>query len=95
MQLEAADVLYSLLNSSSLAVPASAHADEVTISVDQGELRQDRYPIRTAPQWLGPLIEDILSAVKTVEIEINSSESLPLFPGSLKNSTKKNDNYSH
>lgn len=78
-QLEAADVLFDLLQSSSFAVPAQAHADEVTINVDQGELRQDRYSIRTAPQWLGPLIEDVLSTVKTVEIEINSTTDNPIF----------------
>ncbi|GJJ08484.1 hypothetical protein Clacol_002702 [Clathrus columnatus] len=78
-QIEAAGVLFDLLKSSSLATPAEAHADEVTIDVDQGELRQDRYPIRTAPQWLGPLIEDVLSAVKTVEIEINSTTDNPIF----------------
>jgi phenylalanine ammonia-lyase len=45
----------------------------VTIEEDQGELRQDRYPLRTSPQFLGPQIEDLLSSLKTVTIECNSS----------------------
>jgi phenylalanine ammonia-lyase len=43
-------------------------------------LRQDRYSLRTAPQFLGPQIEDILSALTTVTIECNSSTSLILLP---------------
>ena len=47
---------------------------EVSIDEDEGTLRQDRYPLRTAPQFLGPQIEDLLSAVETITIECNSSK---------------------
>jgi len=50
----------------------------VTIDEDQGELRQDRYPLRTAPQFIGPQIEDILTALNTVSIECNSTTDNPL-----------------
>lgn len=46
---------------------------EVTIDEDDGELRQDRYPLRTAPQFIGPQLEDILAALNTITIECNSS----------------------
>lgn len=41
---------------------------------DVGKLRQDRYAWRTSPQFLGPQIEDILSALGTVTQECNSSK---------------------
>jgi len=59
------------LEGSKLAV---GHEKDVCINEDQGELRQDRYTLRTAPQFLGPQIEDIISALNTVTIECNSSE---------------------
>ncbi|KAF8520821.1 L-Aspartase-like protein [Gautieria morchelliformis] len=78
-QIEASSTLHDLLISSSFASSAASHADQVTIAEDAGELRQDRYSLRTAPQWIGPLIEDVLSAVRTVEIECNSTTDNPLF----------------
>jgi hypothetical protein len=47
----------------------------MTIDEDDGELRQDRYPLRTAPQFIGPQLEDILAALNTITIECNSSTS--------------------
>ncbi|KAJ5663654.1 hypothetical protein N7507_004385 [Penicillium longicatenatum] len=41
-------------------------------------LRQDRYSIRTAPQWLGPILEDLSLAHQQVSIECNSATDNPL-----------------
>ncbi|KAL9597800.1 MAG: hypothetical protein Q9219_004927 [cf. Caloplaca sp. 3 TL-2023] len=50
-------------------------------AVDRAEsnsLCQDRYSIRTAPQWLGPQIEDLLLADKQISIELNSTTDNPV-----------------
>jgi phenylalanine ammonia-lyase len=67
---EVARTIWDLLKGSKLA---GGHEKDVTIEEDQGKLRQDRYTLRTAPQFLGPQIEDIISAFNTVTIECNSS----------------------
>ncbi|KAI0544051.1 phenylalanine and histidine ammonia-lyase [Xylaria curta] len=41
-------------------------------------LRQDRYSIRTAPQWLGPMLEDLILAHQQISIECNSATDNPL-----------------
>jgi len=40
--------------------------------------RQDRYSIRTAPQWIGPLLEDLVLAYNQVSTELNSVTDNPL-----------------
>jgi phenylalanine ammonia-lyase len=45
---------------------------------DAGDLRQDRYAIRTAAQWIGPQLEDLTLAHKQLEIELNSTTDNPL-----------------
>ncbi|KAI0302376.1 phenylalanine ammonia-lyase [Multifurca ochricompacta] len=77
-QVEAARTIWDLLKGSTLA---GGHEKDVTIEQDQGELRQDRYTLRTAPQFLGPQIEDIVSALNVVTIECNSTTDNPLFNG--------------
>ena len=79
-QVEAARTIWDLLKGSKLA---TGHEKDVTIEQDQGELRQDRYTLRTAPQFLGPQIEDIIAALNSVTIECNSStlSFFFLFPG--------------
>ena len=72
-QVEAAKNIYSLLEGSSLAV--TGDEKELLLDEDIGRLRQDRYPLRTAPQFLGPQIEDIASALASLTQEANSSES--------------------
>ena len=70
-QVEVAETIADLLEGSQFAVTAE---EEKHISVDIGELRQDRYPLRTSAQFLGPQVEDILSAFAAITIECNSSK---------------------
>jgi phenylalanine ammonia-lyase len=41
-------------------------------------LYQDRYSIRTVPQWLGPFVEDLLLAHQQISTELNSTTDNPL-----------------
>ncbi|KAL4874463.1 L-Aspartase-like protein [Aspergillus karnatakaensis] len=43
------------------------------------ELAQDRYPLRTASQWIGPHVENMALALSQVSIELNSTTDNPLF----------------
>ena len=70
-QVQVAETIADLLEGSHFAVTAE---EEKHISADIGELRQDRYPLRTSAQFLGPQVEDILSAFAAITIECNSSE---------------------
>lgn len=71
-QIEVARNIWNLLDGSTFA---QTHEEEVTIDRDGGVLRQDRYPLRTAPQFIGPQVEDLLHSLKTITIECNSSQS--------------------
>lgn len=51
-QIEAAGIMYGLLDGSMLA---ETEEEELSIAEDKGTLRQDRYPLRTAPQVCTPL----------------------------------------
>jgi len=73
VKIEAARTIWWLLQDSNFAV---SDEKEVTIDQDEGELRQDRYSLRTAPQFLGPQIEDILAALNSIQVECNSSTCL-------------------
>ncbi|KAF9058895.1 L-Aspartase-like protein [Rhodocollybia butyracea] len=42
------------------------------------QLRQDRYHIRCVPQWLGPFAESLQHAIKSVNIELNSTTDNPI-----------------
>ena len=69
-QIEAARNIYRLLEGSKLATDSGDHGE--------GSLRQDRYSIRTASQWIGPVLEDFLLANSQVTIECNSVTDNPL-----------------
>jgi histidine ammonia-lyase len=71
-QIEVAHTIRGLLDGSKFAY--TGEEKEKTIDEDVGTLRQDRYALRTSPQFLGPQLEDILLAVDTVTIECNSSQ---------------------
>ena len=69
-QVESAQNIWYLLEDSKFA---RLHEEEVGLKEDQYNLRQDRYSLRTAPQFIGPQIEDILSALAAITRECNSS----------------------
>ncbi|RDA95416.1 hypothetical protein CP533_5385 [Ophiocordyceps camponoti-saundersi (nom. inval.)] len=68
-QREAAANMTAFLCGSSLV---SAHAPKDT------ELAQDRYALRTAPQWIGPLLENLMLADEQVQTELNSTTDNPV-----------------
>ncbi|KAJ7644927.1 L-Aspartase-like protein [Roridomyces roridus] len=80
-QVECARNIWNLLEGSKLA---ETHEEEVSIYADKHSLRQDRYPIRTSPQFLGPQIEDIMAAMSAVTQECNSTTDNPLVDGETK-----------
>jgi phenylalanine ammonia-lyase len=41
-------------------------------------LIQDRYSLRSSPQWLSPILEDLLAAKRQVETELNSTSDNPV-----------------
>ncbi len=69
-QIEVAHNIHSFLADSKLATDSGDHGD--------GSLRQDRYSIRTAAQWVGPVVEDFLLANQQITIECNSVTDNPL-----------------
>lgn len=70
-QAEAARNIWGFLDASKLVLENDG--------LKPGSLRQDRYGIRTAPQWLGPVLEDLLLATRQVTSECNSVTDNPLF----------------
>ncbi|KAI0079300.1 phenylalanine ammonia-lyase [Panus rudis PR-1116 ss-1] len=77
-QVEVASNIHGLLSDAKFAVTVE---EEKHISDDMGELRQDRYPLRTSAQFLGPQVEDILAALQTVQLECNTTTDNPLIDG--------------
>ena len=71
-QIEAARNIQGFLMGSKMITTGDHH------SVDDGSLRQDRYSTRTAPQWLGPQLEDLMLAHKQLSVEINSTTDNPI-----------------
>ena len=69
-QIESARSIYCLLSGS--------HLVAVNDGSEEGSLRQDRYSIRTASQWLGPSLEDLSLANQQITTECNSVTDNPL-----------------
>ena len=73
-QVEVARNVLSFLNGSKLT-----RSEESDSKAGDGHLRQDRYALRTASQWIGPQLEDLILAREQLEVELNSTTDNPLF----------------
>ncbi|OTB18508.1 hypothetical protein K445DRAFT_309245 [Daldinia sp. EC12] len=72
-QIEVARNLYYFMSGSALARDVLQGKKR-----DSQDLAQDRYAVRSAPQWIGPQVEDLLLADRQISIELNSTCDNPL-----------------
>ncbi|KAF1815434.1 phenylalanine ammonia-lyase [Eremomyces bilateralis CBS 781.70] len=72
-QVEAASNILSFLEGSRLAMGVLTSKSMIVSG-----LAQDRYALRTASQWIGPLLEDLALATNQVRVELNATTDNPL-----------------
>ena len=72
-QLEVAETILSYLQGSQFVKDAHGKKDH-----SRPGLYQDRYGFRTAPQWIGPQLEDLVLANRQILVELNSTTDNPL-----------------
>jgi phenylalanine ammonia-lyase len=72
-QAEVAHNMSTFLSGSRLTRAIRASKDR-----NKEDLIQDRYSLRSAPQWLGPQLEDLMLADRQITTELNSTSDNPL-----------------
>lgn len=72
-QAEAARNILHFLSGSKICPSETA-----TSGLARTGIAQDRYALRTAPQWIGPQLEDLQLATRQVATELNSTTDNPL-----------------
>ncbi|RDW63721.1 hypothetical protein BP6252_11266 [Coleophoma cylindrospora] len=74
-QKESAQNIKNFLTGSKLC---RTSVNDSQLSGVQRGLFQDRYPLRTSPQWIGPQLEDLLLAHEQILVELNSTTDNPI-----------------
>ncbi|VDI33543.1 phenylalanine ammonia-lyase [Mytilus galloprovincialis] len=73
-QKEIARNMLSILEGSKLAITTL----DMHLPDKCGVLKEDRYSVRSSPQWLGPAVETLKEACRRITIELNSANDNPL-----------------